>query len=260
LGNGPAICRRWARSRFAYANYLLYSGQAGSPEMARQALGIAQRALETFEELGGSVGVRVWLLFHLGQALALNREWDEARNTLERALAIARKNPTFPHMVADTHIWLAHLALAVGDLGRARRELDTGFAAVNRQQLSVPLVTAHVVRARCGAHLGVEIAGTLQQRVAVREGNVLVCAEGQEVKGLGAHGAKGFRSEPLTTHPATPGVGGLLMAPPAATGRGAPCRGCPQARTPAGAQAHLRGRLQSRLPRSPPDSRSVGYR
>jgi hypothetical protein len=40
------------------------------------------------------------------------------------------------------------VALEVGDLDRARRELDAAFAAAQRQQLVVPLVYAHVVRAR----------------------------------------------------------------------------------------------------------------
>jgi adenylate cyclase len=114
----------------------------------RAALGVVQRSLETVEELGGTAGVRAMLLFHLGQALALNREWDGARDALEQSLRLTMENTTFRQLVTDIHTWLAHVALAVGDVERARRDLDAGFQHAQRQQLVVPLVYAHVVRAR----------------------------------------------------------------------------------------------------------------
>ena len=114
----------------------------------RTALGIVQRSLETFDELGGTVGVRVLLLHHLGQSLALNREWDAARQALEHSLCLLTENATFRQVAADNHTWLAHVALAVGELDRARHALDAAFEAARRQHLVVPLVYAHVVRAR----------------------------------------------------------------------------------------------------------------
>jgi class 3 adenylate cyclase/tetratricopeptide (TPR) repeat protein len=114
----------------------------------RAALGVVQRSLEAFDALGGTIGVRALLLLHLGQSLALNREWDGAREALEYSLRLVDESATFRHIVTDDHTWLAHVALAVGDLDRARRELEAAFEAARRQDLVVPLVYAHVVRAR----------------------------------------------------------------------------------------------------------------
>ena len=106
----------------------------------RAGLGVVQRSLETFEELGGTVGVRALFLFQLGQALALNREWDGARDALEHSLRLAMENTAFRQIVTDIHTWLAHVALPVGDVDHARRELDAGFEHARRQELVVPLV------------------------------------------------------------------------------------------------------------------------
>jgi class 3 adenylate cyclase/tetratricopeptide (TPR) repeat protein len=114
----------------------------------RAGLGIVQRSLETVEELGGTAGIRAILHLYLGQSLALNREWDAARDALEQALRLTTENATFRQIASDIHTWLAHVALAVGDVERARRDLDAGFGHAERQQLVVPLVYAHVVRAR----------------------------------------------------------------------------------------------------------------
>jgi class 3 adenylate cyclase len=114
----------------------------------RAALGLSQRSLETFDELGGAKGVRALLLFHVGQSLALTRQWDDARETLEHSLRLVTESSSFRHMATDIHTWLAHVSLAVGDLERARRELDAGFEHARGQLLVVPLVYAHVVRAR----------------------------------------------------------------------------------------------------------------
>jgi class 3 adenylate cyclase/tetratricopeptide (TPR) repeat protein len=114
----------------------------------RAALGVVQRSVEALEELGGTAGVRAMLLLHLGQSLALNREWDGARDALEQSLRLTMENTTFRQLVTDIHTWLAHVALAVGDVARARRDLAAGFEHAQRQQLVVPLVYAHVVRAR----------------------------------------------------------------------------------------------------------------
>jgi len=113
----------------------------------RAALGVVQRSVETLEELGATAGVRALVHLYLGQSLALNREWDAAREALERALHLTAGN-TFRQLVPDIHTWFAHVALATGDLERARRDLDAGFAQARRQELWTPLVGAHIVRAR----------------------------------------------------------------------------------------------------------------
>jgi tetratricopeptide (TPR) repeat protein len=113
----------------------------------RAALGVVQRSLETLEELGATPGVRALVRFYLGQSRALNREWEAAREALERALHLTASN-TFRQLVPEIHTWLAHVALATGELERAQRELDAAFEAAARQQLVVPLVDARVVRAR----------------------------------------------------------------------------------------------------------------
>ncbi len=114
----------------------------------RAALAVAQRSVETFDELGGTAGVRVWLLLYLGQALALNWKWDEARQALEQSLRLSTENTTFRQLATDTHSWLAHVALARGDLALARREVQAGLDHARHQELVVPLVYAHVVHAR----------------------------------------------------------------------------------------------------------------
>jgi adenylate cyclase len=123
----------------------------------RAALAVVQRSLETLEELGATAGVRAMLLFHAGQSLALNREWDGARDALTQALRLTMESTTFRQLVTDIHTWLAHVALAVGDVERARRELDAGFAHAERQHLVVPLAYAHVVRARLGRMEGARV-------------------------------------------------------------------------------------------------------
>jgi class 3 adenylate cyclase len=114
----------------------------------RAALGVVQRSLEAFDELGGTAGVRALLLFHVGQSLALNRQWEGAREALHQSLRLTTDHTTFRQIVTDIHTWLAHVALAADDVERARRELDAGFEHARRQELAVPLVYAHVVRAR----------------------------------------------------------------------------------------------------------------
>ncbi|HVO24317.1 MAG TPA: adenylate/guanylate cyclase domain-containing protein [Candidatus Margulisiibacteriota bacterium] len=114
----------------------------------RAALAVARRSLDSFTALGGTRGGHVWLLFHLGQALALNGDVDGARDALDRTRRLTTEIRTFRHMLPDIQTWLAHIALAVGDTDLARRELDAGFEHARRQKLVVPLVYAHVVRAR----------------------------------------------------------------------------------------------------------------
>ncbi len=114
----------------------------------RAALAVARRSLESFIELGGTRGGHVWLLVHLGQALALNGDMDGARDALGRSLRLTTEIRTFHHMLPEIQTWLAHIALAVGDTDLARRELDAGFEHARRQELVVPLVYAHVVGAR----------------------------------------------------------------------------------------------------------------
>jgi class 3 adenylate cyclase/tetratricopeptide (TPR) repeat protein len=113
----------------------------------RAALGVAQRSLETLEELGATAGVHALLRLFVGQSLALNREWDAARDALEQALHLTTDG-TFRQLVPDIHTWLAHVALATGDLECARRDLDAAFAYAQRQRMWTPLVGAHLVRAR----------------------------------------------------------------------------------------------------------------
>jgi tetratricopeptide (TPR) repeat protein len=113
----------------------------------RAALGVVQRSVETLEEVGAAAGIRALVHLYLGQSLALNREWDAAREALEQTFHLTGGN-TFRQLVPDLQTWLAHVALATGDRERARRQVDAGFAHAQRQELRVPLVGAHIVRAR----------------------------------------------------------------------------------------------------------------
>jgi tetratricopeptide (TPR) repeat protein len=140
----------------------------------RAALGVVQRSVETLEELGATAGVRALVHLYLGQSLALSRAWDAAREALEQALQLTAGN-TFRQIVPDIHTWLAHVALTTGDLERARRDLDTGFAHAQRQELWAPLVAAHIIRARLlimegdpAAHVERELAEA--DKVAIQVG------------------------------------------------------------------------------------------
>lgn len=113
----------------------------------RASLGVVQRSLETLEELGATVGVLALVGLYLGQSHALNRQWDAARESLEQALRLTADS-TFRQLVPGIRTWLAYVALATGDPEHARRDLDAAFEAAGRQKLFVPLVQAHVVRAR----------------------------------------------------------------------------------------------------------------
>lgn len=84
-----------------------------------EALTLYERSLATYEA-AGMLADQAWALAQRGRALALTGDFAAARQSLERALSVfaAEDNAVGG---ALTHLWLAELALALGDAAAALR-------------------------------------------------------------------------------------------------------------------------------------------
>jgi class 3 adenylate cyclase/tetratricopeptide (TPR) repeat protein len=80
----------------------------------RAALAAGQRAVEAAELVGSSLGL-VNAYAHHGMALALHQDWEPAKERLELALEIARKNRVWLTVEGDFLAALAEVYLALGD-------------------------------------------------------------------------------------------------------------------------------------------------
>lgn len=109
----------------------------------------------------------------LGVSLTVAGRWPEAIETLEHALAIARKRRTALEMEARLVSWLAEACLGAGDLARARTLAEESVELGRR--IGVPTDLVHAQRALAHALLAQEgAAAATAVRAALREAERLI--------------------------------------------------------------------------------------
>ena len=153
--------------------YAFNAAESGDPETAEATLRIA---LSVAEQLGLRV-VAAYASQNLGHVLTLLGRYDEARSALEAAIARAGDHPG---VVGGARIYLAELALAVGDSALATREAERAAALLDA---GTPLeAIAHSVLARArlmagdvpGAYALAARAREVARASAMEEGETLV--------------------------------------------------------------------------------------
>ncbi len=115
---------------------------------ARGALANARRAVAGIGESGTTAAGVTFIQRALGQAHALNGEWEESLTALERSLQTARDAETFLHAEPETLVWIAGTLIELGEIDRAREALDESFAVGERIATVLSEPRAHLTRAR----------------------------------------------------------------------------------------------------------------
>jgi len=153
--------------------YAFNAAESGDPETAESTLRIA---LSVAEQLGLRL-VAAYASQNLGHVLTLLGRFDEARSALEAAIARAGDHPG---VVGGARIYLAELALAVGDAALATREAERAATLLGA---GTPLeAIAHSVLARArlmggdasGAYALAARAREVARAGAMEEGETLV--------------------------------------------------------------------------------------
>ncbi len=138
---------------------------------ATGALSMGRRALESAERIGSVVG-RVGSLGCFGAACVLAGEWQDARESLEIALALGRTRQAARFLDAYYLAAFAEAHLGLGDVQRARELAEQAIATASRMQMPVAEVQAQIARARVeltqnGADARSEIEATLDRAQAL---------------------------------------------------------------------------------------------
>jgi predicted ATPase/class 3 adenylate cyclase len=113
----------------------------------RGELGHARQALDIAEKTGSALS-RILARWALGVAQVVNEEWQEARETLEAALAVARE--TRAALLGEAHMLalLAETYLALGEESRAREAANEAVSVARRRRVRIYECEVHVARAR----------------------------------------------------------------------------------------------------------------
>jgi class 3 adenylate cyclase/tetratricopeptide (TPR) repeat protein len=136
----------------------------------RGALAHGRKAFEIAEKTGSTLS-RILAQWRLGLAQVLNEEWQEARETLEAVLAIARETRV-GLFEAPTLAFLAESYLALGEESRARETANGALTVARRCRQRVNECQAHLANARVllateGAKAREAIEATLAEAMTI---------------------------------------------------------------------------------------------
>jgi tetratricopeptide (TPR) repeat protein len=172
----PALerCVRKARERdewfplsFGHCMYVALCEFSGD---APAALAHAREA-STWAEKTGNAPLRALAHTNLGNALALNERWEEARSAYEHALPLRRASNRF--FVADIIAGLARAYLELGEPDKARRAAEEAVESADRSgtrgRIEGHLALAHILGRTAGAEATHEIETHLERVIELIE-------------------------------------------------------------------------------------------
>ncbi|MDQ3609308.1 MAG: AAA family ATPase, partial [Actinomycetota bacterium] len=129
----------WGYMAHAQAAYF-----AGDTE---QLLPAAARSVEIAERIGDSFS-RSWAQHYLGLAHVVRGEWDEAKEVLERSIALSRETRTGLEGEPWKLAFLVEAHLGRGDIERAVSAGERGVAVARDLELTTSAPVAHMALAR----------------------------------------------------------------------------------------------------------------
>jgi tetratricopeptide (TPR) repeat protein len=119
----------------------------------RAALAHGQRAAEGFERVPTTAPAEVWCYGALGVAQLLNRDWDGAIISIDRALRRSDELGTFIHQRPELASWKARALVGRGEPEEAAAVLEADWALAERMELGRTFGHMRVTRAMILRHL-----------------------------------------------------------------------------------------------------------